>query len=247
MDSLEQSSLRESVMPFLAIMQADLVSLFKTRITYGWLIIGIFLMFTRVLSVAPFAGIPAAVGEGLGDFIYIWSFLVIGIAASTVSSQSGELADSIMSKSVKRNDYIFAKFASRIIYVLAIYFTVTVVLVAGSLRVDVGEYDMIGLVASVLFVALAMTMLTTLGVTLSTFVSNSIVSIVSLLILWYSMTIFFPVFDLELLSPSYLVSLLPDIIQGVWNGEEWITASIFTFVTVYAVLLSAIYFSTKDL
>ena len=137
---------------------------------------------------------------------------MIAVTASTVSSESGELADSIMSKSVKRHDYILAKFSARIMYVLTIYSAITSILVVGAVRLSEEDYELYGLIASILLVALTLVMLTTLGVTLSTFISNSVIAIVSLLILWYAMTFFFPVLDLELLSPGNILIVLPDII-----------------------------------
>ena len=90
-------------------------------------------------------------------------------------------------------------------------------------------------------------MLTALGVMLSTVIPNTVLAIVFLLVLWYSMTFFFPIVDLEFLSPSNLMNQLPNIIQGVWNGEEWRTATGFTAISIVSTALSTIYFSIKDL
>lgn len=246
-DSQEQFRFVEWPMPFLAIVEADLYNLFRSRITYGWLIVGVFLQVIRVLS-APWAmGTSLIVVQGLGDFIFIWSMLIIGITASAVSSETGELADSIMSKSVKRHDYIMAKFTSRIMYVMTIYLLISGVLVGASTRMMENDYDMNGLVAALLLVALALIMLTILGVTLSMVTSNTMISIVALLVIWYSMTIFLPLLDLEFMSPSSMINELPDIIQGVWNGEEWKIAASFGGISIIAMALSVLYFSTKDL
>ncbi len=247
MDSPEQFRFIEWPMPFLAIVQVDLQNLFRSRITYGWLIVGVFLQVIRVLS-APWAmGTSLIIVQGLGDFIIIWSMLIIGITASAVSSETGELADSIMSKSVKRHDYIMAKFTSRITYVMTIYLLISGVLVGASTRMMENDYDMNGLVAALLLVALALIMLTILGVTLSMVTSNTMISIVALLVLWYSMTIFLPLLDLEFMSPSSMINELPDIIQGVWNGEEWKIAASFGGISIIAMVLSVLYFSIKDL
>ena len=247
MGSLEQSKIRRTTMPFLAIFQADLEALLRSRITYGWLITGVFLQVIRVLSNSRITPISVIIPLGLNDFIIIWSMLIIGTTASTVSSETGELADSIMSKSVKRQDYIFAKFASRIVYVTIMYLAITLVLVIASLRLAENDYDVYGLVAAIIFVLIALIMLTSLGVSLSAFVSNSVIAIVTLLILWYSMTAFFPLLDMELLSPSNLIAKMPDLIQGDWTGDSWITAVIFGYISVVFTFLTASYFTTKDL
>jgi hypothetical protein len=223
------------------------MSLFKSRLTYGWLIAGVFLEVITVLTASGFSFTSAVITQGFSYFIYIWSMLIIAVTASTVSSESGELADSIMSKSVKRHDYILAKYSSRILYVLIIYSAISAVLIGGAIRIAEEDYEIYGLVASILFIALLLVTLISLGVTLSTFISNSVISIVTLLILWYAMTFFFPVIDMELLSPGNLLLILPDIIQGTWNGEEWIIATSFAIISICSITLSTIYFSTCDL
>ncbi len=247
MDSQEQFRFVEWPMPFLAIVQVDLQYLFRSRITYGWLIVGVFLQVIRVLSAPWVMGTSLIVVQGLGDFIFIWSMLIIGITASAVSSETGELADSIMSKSVQRHEYMMAKFTSRIMYVMTIYLLISGVLVGASTRLLENDYDTSGLVAALLLVALALIMLTTLGVTLSMVTSNTVISIVSLLVLWYSMTIFLPLLDLEFMSPSSMMNELLDIIQGEWTGEEWKIAAIFGGISIIAMFLSVLYFSIKDL
>lgn len=247
MGSSERLSLKDALTPFSAIMQADLESLLKSKITYGWLTAAVFLQVIRVLSSAPFGKMSRIVTEGLSDFIYIWSMIIIGLSASAISSETGELADSIMSKSVKRSDYILAKFSSRIIYTLLIYSVVTTVLVGASLKMLDNNYEAYGLISAILFVALALILLTTVGVTLSTVIPNTVIAIVALLVLWYSMTFFFPLLDLEVLSPSKLMNWLPDIIQGLWNGEEWKMAAGFAVTSIVFIALSTLYFSIKDL
>jgi len=244
---LEQLNLSERVMPFLAIVEADLGNLFKTRITYGWLIAGLFLQMIRVLSAPPIVGSSAIIVQGLSDFIFIWSMLIIGITASAVSSETGELADSIMSKSVKRYDYILAKFSSRVIYVMTIYGAITAVLVGMALRMMDNNHEVHELMVTILFVALALIMLTVIGVTLSTLVSNTVISIISLLILWYAMLFLFPILDLGFLAPGDLMIQLEDVLQGVWSGEEWKTSAVYSSITIISIVLSTIYFTMKDL
>lgn len=247
MDSLEQSSLREDLTPFLAIMQADLKSVFKSKITYVWLVAAIFLQVIRVLSSTFFGKTSIVISQGLGDFVFIWSMLIIGLTASSVSSESGEFADSIMSKSVKRYDYILAKFSSRIIYVLVIYSLITGVLAGTSIKMVSNDYEQYGLVSAILFVALVLVMLTTLGVAFSTLIPNTVIAIVSLLVLWYSMTFFLPLLDLNFLSPSNLINELPNFIKGVWSGEEWKIITGFASISLISIIVSSLYFSTKDL
>jgi ABC-2 type transport system permease protein len=232
--------------PFWAIIQADLRSLFRNRITYGWLLAAVFIQVVRTLG-SQTTDLSAVVSSGLGDFIYIWALVIIGLAASSVSSEAGELADSVMSKSVTRVDYVLAKFVSRISYTLVAFSIVTAVLVGLGLKLEAGDYNGPGLASAILLVALALVMLTTLGVGFSIAMPNTVMAIVSLLVLWYSMTALFPAVGLGFLSPGSLLGMLPGVVQGAWSQEGWETVGGFAAVSVASAALSSAYFYLKDI
>jgi len=233
--------------PFWAILQADLRSLFRSRITYGWLLAAVFIQVVRTLGSHGTGTVSDVVSSGLGDFVYIWALLLIGLSASSVSSEAGELADSIMSKSVTRTEYVLAKFAARVTYTLVSFAVVTAVLVGLSLRLEVGSYDALGLTAAILLVALALVTLTTLGVGLSVAMPSSVTAIVALLVLWYSMTVLFPVVGLGALSPGNLLVMLPQLIGGTFSWDVWYAAAAFAAVATASTALSAAYFYLKDI
>ncbi len=243
----ELLSLKKRLMPLWAITQVDLEGLFKSKVTYGWLISAIFLNVVRVLGTSTFSTTSRIIAEGLSDFIYVWSMVIIGLTTSAVASEIGEFADSILSKAIRRYEYISAKFLSRFIYVLAIYFSISSVLIGLAIKMAKNDYEVNSLMASVLFVLLALIMLTTMGVMLGAVIPNTVIAMVLLLVFWYSMTFFFPIIDLGFLSPSNIINELPDHIQGVWNGEEWKTAIGFTLISLTSVIFTTLFFSTKDL
>jgi len=246
-DSSGQPDRRVGLGPFWAIVQADLRSLFRNRITYGWLLVAIFIQVVRTLGSQTTTDLSAVVSSGLGDFIYIWALVIIGLAASSVSSEAGELADSVMSKSVTRVDYVLAKFASRITYTLVVFSIVTAVLVGMGLKLEAGDYNGLGLASAILLVALALVMLTTLGVGFSIAMPNTVMAIVTLLVLWYSMTALFPAIGLGFLSPGSLLGMLPNVIKGTWSQEGWETVGGFATVSIVSAVLSSAYFYLKDI
>ena len=233
--------------PFWAIVQADLRSLFRSRITYGWLLAAVFIQVVRTLGSHGSDTVSDVVSSGLGDFIYIWALVLIGLSASSVSSEAGELADSILSKSVTRTDYVLAKFTARITYSLVTFSVVTAVLVGLSLKLEVGDYDAYGLTTAILLVALALVTLTALGVGFSVAMPSSVTAIVALLILWYTMSVLFPVVGLGLLSPGSLLGMLPGLIRGTFSWAVWETVAAFAAVSVASTGLSSAYFYLKDL
>jgi hypothetical protein len=225
----------------------DLEGLFKSRITFGWLLAAAFIQVLRTLGSGATETTSSVIPSGLSDFVYLWALVIIGLAASSVSSEAGELADSIMSKSVTRLDYVLAKFASRIVYTLIGFSLVTVVLVGLSLKLDVSDYSVPGLVAAVLLVALTLVMLTALGVGLSVAMPSTVTAMVTLLVLWYSMTFFFPVVGLSVVSPGSALNSLPDIVRGAWSWGDWETVGGFIAISGVSVALSSTHFCLKDI
>lgn len=246
MGSSERSNLKDKITPFLAMTQADLEGMVKSKIVWGWIVAALFLGVIRSLGSGTM-GASFTITEGLSDFIFIWSMIIIGITGSAVSSESGELADSLLSKAVKRHEYILAKFCSRVALVFTIYLGISTVLAGLTMRIGVNDIEIYGLSFSILAVALVLIMLTIMGVTFSTIFPNTIVSIVALLVVWYSMTFFFSLIDeIEFLSPSYLIGELPKIIQGNWSGTEWEIVSGFSLMCIAFLAVSLLYFSRKD-
>jgi hypothetical protein len=246
MGSSERSNLKEKITPFLAMTQADLEGMVKSKIVWGWIVAALFLDVLRILD-SRTMGASVTITEGLSDFIFIWSMIIIGITGSAVSSESGEVADSLLSKAVKRHEYILAKFCSRVALVFTIYLGISTVLAGLTMRIGVNDIEIYGLSFSILAVALVLIMLTTMGVTFSTIFPNTIVSIVALLVVWYSMTFFFSLIDeIKFLSPSYLIGELPKIIQGNWSGTEWKIVSGFSLMCIALLAVSLLYFSRKD-
>jgi hypothetical protein len=237
----------EALAPFWAIARADLKGLFRSRITYGWLLAAAFIEVATALGSRSTGTTSSVIAFGLSDFVYVWSLVIIGLAASSVSSEAGELADSILSKSVTRLDYVLAKFASRVAYTLICFSALMAVLVGLALRLEADDYTVLGLPSAILITALALAMLTTLGVGLSVAMPSPVMAIVTLLVLWYAMAIFFPVVGLGLLSPGSLASNLPDIVKGAWSWGDWETVAGFVAISGASAALSSAYFYTKDI
>lgn len=239
------SSGRYSLAAFLAILEADLSGLFRSKLTLGWFAVAIFLEVVRVLSSA--GPVSQTLGSGLSDFILIWSILIIGVTASAVSSEAGEIADSIMSKSVTRFDYLFAKFSSRILYTLSVFGAITLVLTGLSIKILASDYQSYGLVYSILLVVLTLVMLSTLGVSISVVAPSTVISIIALLALWYLMALFFPVAGLGFLSPEHVAGGLAGNIRGIWPDGEWKTVASYGAISAAAFALSSVYFYFKDI
>lgn len=235
------------VSAFLAVSEADLKVILKGRLTVAWVAVAIFIQVVRVLGSGGSGTVSSVVASGLSDFLYIWALVLIGLSGGAVSSEAGQLADSILSKSVTRFDYVLAKFASRIAYALVTFSGVTAVLVGLSLKADADGYNGRGLAAAVILVALAMVALVSMGVGLSVIMPNTMSAIITLLVVWYAMTFFLPILGLDAVSPGHLAVGLSKVAEGSWEIQDWETVAGYLSISVASVVLSSAYFHLKDI
>jgi uncharacterized membrane protein len=71
--------------------------------------------------------------------------------------------------------------------------------------------------------------------------------VILVLIGWYTMTVAFPLADLDALSPAYLSQQVTTIMAGGWNGTLWAMAGGFIAMILVFVAMTVYYFEGKDL
>ena len=181
-----QRDLWDRFAPFRAIVLADLRSLSRSRLTYGWLLAALFIVMVTALGRGWGATTSSVVGAGLSDFTYIWPLVFIGLAASSVSSEAGG-ARRLHHEQVGHTPRLRPGqvHVSRIAYTLVCFGLVAAVLVGLALKLETADYTGAGLASAVLLVALMLVTLTTMGVGLSVVMRNTVIAIVTLLVAWY--------------------------------------------------------------
>ncbi len=175
--------------------------------------------------------------------------LVAIIAVQAITSESGVVADSILSKSVTRTEYILAKIVARLGTTLGIYFAVMLPLSYLIIRYAAsGSSSTSGVAVGVAMVAALLAFLTTLGVTLSTLLGNVLLAAAALLltILFSGAALQFT--GLTWMSTTAVLDQLPSTFRGetpIW--DEVRVLIIFLFLTAGAVGSSLWLFRRKDL
>jgi hypothetical protein len=247
MVSLGRLKLSFKPTPFYAIYEADILTLVRSRIVLAWLIISFFIGSLIVIS-NPLAEAMDRIQTNLWLFVYVWSLMIIGLSAGAVSSESGVIADSLLSRSVKRYEYILAKVCSRCSVVLMVYLVVVFILSLIAVRIaQVGDLDYWGWLRAVLMVGLILVFLTILGVMFSTLSSSTVVSVILVLLTWYMMLFALPIAQLDMVSPAYLLGHSSSIMTGYWDDNLWQMAGVFPLICFFFVLIALYYFENKDL
>lgn len=175
------------------------------------------------------------------------AIVVIVLSAATVSSESGVVADSILSKAVTRYEYILAKLSSRVITVSFIYLVVTVPTAYLVARYAERDVTVTGVVLTILSLGVILVFLTTLGITFSSFIGNTPISIALLLVLVSMQSAIFQLLGVDYLSPSNVLDDMLPALKG--ESQAWeLVQVILTFGLLSIVLGGAAMwvFAQKD-
>jgi ABC-2 type transport system permease protein len=241
--------LTRRMMAFWALMEADLVnSIARSWAVRGWL---------GLMTLQAIITVPSSTGDAtaadalaglLGTFPLIWSLFIIVNTSGAVSSESGVVADSILSKSVTRYEYILAKTASRLVMVIGAYLLVTLPSAYLIYRYGSGDLATDGVVWGVVLVGMMLLLLTVLAVALSTLFNRTMVAMIGTWGVWYAAGAIAALFQVEYLSPLDIVDALPATLVGDYAAaDQWRILIGFAAVSAAVMGIAVWHFSRKDL
>lgn len=234
---------------YLALLERDLAAVCRSWVARGWLCISGISAAILVLSQSREGVAASQIASAVQSaYLFLWSIVIIVLTAGAVSSETGVLADSVLSRPVKRYHYILAKLTARCLAVFVVFVAISASASYGAWRYasdcDVRFMDA-ALATSC--TSLALLFLASLGVGLSTIVRSPLVSIVALSLLWYVAGAVFRFINVPYLSPFQLAANLPLIFQGELDADlMWKTPIGFLIPTVVAWGITVAHFHYKD-
>lgn len=248
MDSLDFSKLTHPRLPFFAILETDLRLTMRSWLVRIWLVlIGAQTLFFIAVSsdsgMTKYEGLAAL----LGTFPLLWSTIIIVFSGGAVSSESGVVADSILSKAIRRRDYILAKLAARVGVVVGLFLLATIPAALILIQNARGPMDTIGFLWAYTLIGLMLILITSLAVSFSTLFDRTLVAVIVVWFVWYMAGTVTALFKAEYLSPLAIVDSLPSLIQG-----EYKTTTVLRSVIGYLVMASGaigvalLHFTRKD-
>jgi ABC-type transport system involved in multi-copper enzyme maturation permease subunit len=227
MDSTaETSTLGTTAMPYLAILEHDLRTLWASRLVRLWLA-GTAAM-TLMLTASNWSQFRDATLIASLLFPYLvfpWFFVVVVLGVSPVSGARAEvLADGILSRPVSRYEYLLAAWSARVLLVLSVYLVVTVPAIAlvtlARRPVPDDTVTLYGIVSALAVVGLVLTFLVSLGFLMGTLLRKPLLAAVVLIFMWYPISLVLNVFSLEELSPISLSRAMSTQLRQSWRAAD---------------------------
>ena len=214
------------MMPYMAILQHDMKTLWGSRLVRLWL--GATVLLTLLLVGANWTNFQDGTLIASLLFPYLvfpWFFVVVVLGVTPVSgSRTETLADGILSRPVSRIEYLLATWSARVVLVLSVYLVVTVpaiVLVMLAKRpVPEDTVTVYGIVTALGVVGLVLTFLVSLGFLAGTLLRKPLLAVVVLIFVWYPIGLILSVFSLEEFSPISLNRAISTQLRHSWRETD---------------------------
>lgn len=235
---------------FLAVLRYDLGLLFRSWITRIWIPL---LVAPALFLVVVAANEKELASETLAVYVTAVLIPISGIAIAVlgtgaISGESGVLADGILSRSVTRTEYISAKIVSRLGFAAAVTLAALIPFVYLIDRYAEPDTSWAGVFVGLVIVLLLLLFLGAIGITLSTMLSNVLLST---LILFLGVTLSgaaLQFLGLTWMSATAVIVELPATFRGDKNWWELFRVFVvFASLTMVAVMTSFWVFRRRDL
>ena len=224
--TVDISKVRLRMMPYVAILQHDLRTLWRSRLLRLWLFAAIVLaVFLTMSNWAKLRDAPLIASLLFPFLVFPWFLVIIILGVTPVSGTQAEtLADGILSRPVTRYGYLVTTWAARVVAVLGVYFAVMIPLIAIvtlAKRPGVTEdsVTIYGVVTTLFVVALVLTFIVSLGFLAGTLLRKPLLAAIVLIFAWYPVNLVLSVFSLEELSPISLNQAATTQLRRHWRED----------------------------
>ncbi|MBY0526310.1 MAG: ABC transporter permease [Gemmataceae bacterium] len=242
------------LLPYWAVFQADVRQTLQSWVYRTWVLISIlaavgFLLYR--LGVYKEAKIVQQASSLMGELLR-WSVLgsvtlIIMLTASSISSDRGTLADSVLCRGISRYQYFFAKWHARLVTVLGTFLLMGLALLIGSFFLLEQDLSIPGSIVALLTVAIMLGTVITCGVTFSAITNSTVMGITVLWLFIYGLGFTLSLLPTDFPSPSQTLNRLPYMLQGKYDLRYLGQMAMWSAVISFAMALVGLgYFAQRD-
>jgi hypothetical protein len=214
------------MMPFLAILRHDLGILLGSWLVRIWVAASALLtLFTAMSNWQQFQTAPMIASLFVPWLVFPWFVVVMVLGVNPITGSRAEaLADGFLSRPIARYEYLLAIWAARVLVVLGNFLVVTVPAIAVAMlakrAAPADHVTLYGVVASLVVVALVLTLQVSLAFLMGTLLRKTLLAVVVLLFLWYPVNMLLHTFKLEAFSPISLNQAIPTLLRQSWREGD---------------------------
>jgi ABC-type transport system involved in multi-copper enzyme maturation permease subunit len=242
-------------LPYWAVFQADIKQILRSWIYRLWVVLSLGAALGYLLyryGAKQVAGMVQPASDLMSDML---SWIVLGsvtliivLAAGTICSERGTMADSVLSRGISRFQYFLGKWHARLIVILCTFFAMGILIMLGSFCLLHGEtLSFKGTLVALAVAAAILVAVVTCSVTISAITNNTMVSIAVGWLVVNGAAFVLSLLPTRFPAPDRALKSMPDMVHGVYDMQavsRLVVASL--IVSLIAAIAGMIYFARRD-
>jgi hypothetical protein len=212
-------------LPYWAVFQSDVKQILRSWIYRFWVFVTLaaasgYLAYSS--GARQEGGLVMLAQNTISDLLRwtVWGSitLIIVLAAGTICSDCGNVADSVLCRGISRFQYFFGKWHARLATILTTYMIMAIAAIVAAGFLLHGEHlSVIGCIAALITVAAILVLVITCGVSVSAMSTNTVVSIAVVWFLLYGGGFLLSFLPEQYPAPDRTLKLLPNILRGMYD------------------------------
>jgi ABC-2 type transport system permease protein len=173
--------------------------------------------------------------------------LIVVLCVSSISSERGTLADSVLSRGISRYQYFLAKWHARTVVVVVTFAFLATAMLGGFHLLLEDDLSFGGCLAAVVTMSALLAAVVAMGVAVGGMSNSTVVGITVLWIGLYGSGILMTLLPDTFPTPEKVLSRLPNILRGAYNLDslaDWVFGGI--IVAVASAVVGMVGFARKD-
>lgn len=255
MDATQAAPFKYSrLLPYWAVLQTDLRQTVRSWVYVIWVAVSVLAAAGYLLyrfGLHNEAGMVQKASIHTGDLLKWLALgslsLIVVLTVSSISSERGTLADSVLSRGISRHQYFLAKWHSRMVVIMATFTVLFTAIFFGSYMLLKDDLSVTGGLTAILAVGAIMMAIVSCGVTIGALTSSTVLGITVLWIVLYGVGFLLTVLPESYPSPVRSVALIPKVLKG--EGSIYAFEDLFLvsgIISLAAAGFGMIVFSRKD-
>jgi len=211
-------------LPYWAVFQSDARQTLQSWVYRTWVLVSVVAAVGYLLyrvGVYREAGIIQQASTLVSDLLRWCIFgsltLIIVLAAGSISSERGTVADSVLSRGISRYQYFLGKWHARLVAVLGTFLLMGMLALACGFFLLHEDLSLSGSVVALLTVAALLGVVVSGGVTASAVFSSTLLGIAVLWITVYGAGFALSLLPIPFPSPYQALNSLPYVLRGEYN------------------------------
>jgi hypothetical protein len=241
-------------LPYLAVLQTDLRQTMRSWVYRLWILVSLLAAVGYLLyryGIYREAGIIQSASVHTSDllrWIAVGSLaLIVVLTVSSIASERGTLADSVLSRGISRYQYFLAKWHARTIVVVLTFTFLAAIMLIGSYCLLSEDLSFTGSLMAIATVGVLLFAIVAWGVTLGALTNSTVLGIAILWVALYGAGFLSTLLPATYPSPERVLSRLPYVLRGQYSVDALgDLALVSAIATAAAAAVGLIGFSRKD-